>query len=57
MPLYEFFCQKCEKDFAFSSSISEYERKRTEGIQCPECGSAEVARQMSSFQVKTTKKS
>jgi putative FmdB family regulatory protein len=57
MPIYEFLCQKCGKGFVFSSSISEYERKRTEGFQCPECGSSEIVRQMSSFQVKTTKKS
>jgi putative FmdB family regulatory protein len=57
MPIYEFLCQKCGKGFVFSSSISEYERKRTEGFQCPECGSPEVVRQMSSVQVKTTKKS
>ena len=30
MPIYEFLCQKCGKGFVFSSSISEYERKRTE---------------------------
>ena len=57
MPIYEFLCQKCGKSFVFSSSMREYERKRTEGFQCPECGNSEVVRQMSSFQVKTTKKS
>jgi putative FmdB family regulatory protein len=57
MPLYEFLCQKCGKGFVFSASISDYEPKRTEGFQCPECGSPEVVRQMSSVQVKTTKKS
>ena len=57
MPTYEFLCQKCQKDFVFSSSVSEYERKKAEGFQCPECGSSEVVREMSSFQVKTTKKS
>jgi putative FmdB family regulatory protein len=57
MPIYEFLCQQCGKGFVFSASISDYERKGTEGFQCPECGSSEVVRQMSSFQVKTTKKS
>jgi putative FmdB family regulatory protein len=57
MPIYEFLCQQCGKGFVFSASISDYERKSTEGFQCPECGSSEVVRQMSSFQVKTTKKS
>jgi hypothetical protein len=40
MPIYEFLCQRCGKGFVFSSSISEYERKRTEGqgdriLSCP----------------------
>ena len=57
MPIYEFLCQQCGKGFVLSSSISEYERKRTEGFQCPECGSSEVVRQIASVQVTTTKKS
>ena len=50
MPIYEFLCQKCGKGFVFSSSISEYERKRTEGFQCSEvaarrsCGRCRVFR-------------
>ena len=43
--------------FEFISSIAEYERKRKEGVQCPECGSSEVVQQISGFQVKTSKKS
>jgi putative FmdB family regulatory protein len=57
MPTYEFLCRKCTKTFEMLASISEYERKRKEGIHCPECGSAEVVQQISSFQVKTSKKS
>jgi putative FmdB family regulatory protein len=57
MPTYEFLCRKCAKTFEMIASITEYERKRKEGIQCPECGSAEVVQQISSFQVKTSKKS
>ena len=57
MPIYEFRCQRCGTGFVFRAAISEYERKRTEGFQCPECGSSEVVRQISSVQVTTTKKS
>lgn len=57
MPTHEFLCRKCVKAFEMIASITEYERKRKEGIQCPECGSSEVVRQISSFQVKTSKKS
>jgi putative FmdB family regulatory protein len=57
MPTYEFLCHKCAKPFEWIASISEYERKRKEGLQCPECGSSEVVQQISGFQVKTSKKS
>lgn len=57
MPTYEFFCHKCAKGFEWSASISEYERKRKEGMRCPDCGSGDVAQQISAFQVKTAKKS
>ena len=57
MPIYEFRCQRCGTGFVFRAAIREYERKRTEGFQCPECGSSEVVRQISSVQVTTTKKS
>lgn len=57
MPTYEFLCRKCVKTFETISSIAEYERKRKEGMQCPECGSADVVQQITGFQVKTSKKS
>jgi len=57
MPTYEFLCQKCGKVFELISSISEYEHKRKEGLQCPGCGSSEIVQQISGFQVKTSKKS
>lgn len=57
MPTYEFLCHQCDKTFELSSSVAEYERKRKEGIRCPACGSSKVEQQISSFQVKTSKKS
>jgi putative FmdB family regulatory protein len=57
MPTYEFLCQKCGKVFELSFSISEYERKEKQGVTCPECGSSKVMRQISGFQIKTSKKS
>jgi putative FmdB family regulatory protein len=57
MPTYEFWCHKCAKTFELIFSLAEYERKRKEGMQCPACGSSEVVQQISSFQVKTSKKS
>jgi putative FmdB family regulatory protein len=57
MPMYEFLCQQCHKGFTLTFSIAEAERKRKEGLQCPECGSSNVVQQISRFQVKTSKKS
>jgi putative FmdB family regulatory protein len=57
MPIYEFLCQQCGKDFTLALSIAEAERKRTEGVQCSGCGSANVVQQISHFQTKTSKKS
>ena len=49
MPIYEFLCQQCSKDFTLALSIAEAERRRQEGFQCPECGSANVVQQISHF--------
>ncbi|MBI4488932.1 MAG: zinc ribbon domain-containing protein [Deltaproteobacteria bacterium] len=57
MPNYEFLCQKCAKVFELTFSITEYKRMKKESIKCPDCGSLKVARQISDFQVKTSKKS
>ena len=57
MPTYEFLCQKCEKPFEQIYSLEEYEREMKKKINCPECGSTRVVRQISAVQVKTSKKS
>lgn len=57
MPTYEFLCQKCSKTFEMVLSMADYERRRKKGIECPKCASSKVIRQISGFQVKTSKKS
>ena len=57
MPTYEFLCRNCGKAFEWISSLSDYERQQKEGIRCPGCASQDVSRQLSSLQVKTSKKS
>ncbi|NLI71036.1 MAG: zinc ribbon domain-containing protein [Firmicutes bacterium] len=47
MPLYEFFCAKCNRRFEKLCSSS-----RKEGIECPQCGS-EAKRVFSTFNCKT----
>ena len=36
MPLYEFFCDKCQKEVSLTLSISEREKG---DAKCPQCGS------------------
>jgi putative FmdB family regulatory protein len=54
MPFYEFACQDCRKQFSLVLSIKERESGR---VTCPECGSTKVTPLISSFMVKTSKKS
>ena len=54
MPTYDFECQKCDKSFTLTMSVSEYEKK---GFRCPECKSNNVKQQITHFQTKTSKKS
>ena len=55
MPTYEFQCVKCRKRFDLVYTIMEYERK-AKNIKCPKCSSTMVGRQISAFEVKTSKK-
>jgi putative FmdB family regulatory protein len=57
MPIYEFLCQQCGKNFTLALSIAESARKRKEGFQCSGCGSTNIVQQISHFQTKTSKKS
>jgi putative FmdB family regulatory protein len=57
MPTYEFRCQKCNKSFKLTFSISEFERARKAGIKCSICRSSRVVQQVPVFQVQTSKKS
>jgi putative FmdB family regulatory protein len=54
MPVYDFKCEKCNKSFSMSMSISEYEKK---DFKCPECRSSKVKQQITPFQTKTSRKS
>ena len=54
MPTYEFRCEKCEKKFTRTLTISEYENAK---FRCPKCKSTRVKQEVTSFQVVTSKKS
>jgi putative FmdB family regulatory protein len=54
VPVYEFKCQKCGKEFTVVLSVKQYEQKE---FACPDCKAGEVERLITSAQVITSKKS
>jgi putative FmdB family regulatory protein len=54
MPRYEFLCEKCQKPFELTMTISEHEKR---DVRCPMCKSTRVTPQLSGFMGQTTKKS
>jgi putative FmdB family regulatory protein len=52
---YEFRCQKCRKKFEVILSFADYDQKKGR-TKCPKCGSRRLSRQISIFEVKTSKK-
>lgn len=54
MPLYEFFCDKCEKEVSLTLSMSEKEKGEA---KCPECGSRTMRPLVGTFFSKTSRKS
>ena len=44
MPIYEFHCQKCDKDSELLVRSSKWE-----GTKCPHCGSTRLAKRLSVF--------
>jgi putative FmdB family regulatory protein len=54
MPLYEFFCDKCQKEVSLTLSMSEREKG---GAECPQCGGRELRPLVGTFFSKTSRKS
>ncbi len=54
VPIYEFKCQKCGKEFDLALSVKQYERKE---VVCPGCQGTEVEPLITSTNVITSKKS
>jgi putative FmdB family regulatory protein len=45
MPIYEYSCNKCGKNFEVLQSMGE----GAEGLTCPSCGESELSKQFSTF--------
>lgn len=54
MPVYEFVCLDCRKEFDVVKSMNEFNAK---SVKCPKCGSKKLDRLWSSVFVETSKKS
>jgi putative FmdB family regulatory protein len=54
VPVYEFYCAKCDKEFEVIRSVREYDPAK---VRCPECRSRRVERRWSRVFAVTSKKS
>jgi putative FmdB family regulatory protein len=54
MPVYEFRCNACGKEFQIVESIKDYDPRK---VKCPKCRRSRVERVWSEVQVVTSKKS
>jgi putative FmdB family regulatory protein len=54
MPMYEFACLDCGREFTLILSLREYERK---DVSCPQCKSKSIERLVTTCEVITSRKS
>lgn len=54
MPVYEYRCKECNKEFTVTMSISEKESKK---VTCPSCKKESVEQLITPFMTKTSRKS
>jgi putative FmdB family regulatory protein len=55
MPVYEYFCESCKKEFEAILTLSEHDHE--EKIVCPKCGKHKVHQVAAAFTAVTSKKS
>ena len=54
MPLYEYFCQKCQREITVPMTISQHDKG---GGVCPQCGGRDLRPLVGSFFAQTSRKS
>jgi len=55
MPVYEYACKDCGREFTIYLSLKEFEEKPE--VKCTYCGKGNVQRKITGFFAKTSKKS
>ena len=56
MPVYDYRCNHCDHDFVVIESLEEHEEHEGTDPKCPECGSDDVQRVITSVNIQTPKK-
>jgi putative FmdB family regulatory protein len=54
MPVYEYHCDKCDREVTLTLTISQHEKGP---VKCPQCGSKALRPLLSTFMSQTAKKS
>ena len=54
MPMYEYLCLDCKKEFLLALTLKEHENREA---TCPSCGSKKLEQEITSFIAKTASKS
>lgn len=54
MPVYDYTCRACKKNFTVILSLKEYEKGK---VKCPSCRSSKVEQRPATFFAVTSKKS
>ncbi|MGD0916958.1 MAG: zinc ribbon domain-containing protein [Thermodesulfobacteriota bacterium] len=54
MPNYDYRCVKCNKEFSAILSIRDHDARKA---KCPKCGGKKLEQRITSFMVKTSRKS
>jgi putative FmdB family regulatory protein len=55
MPIYDFKCLGCGKEFTVTAAVSQLEKGRA--AKCPTCGKKKVQQLLTAFTAKTSRKS
>ena len=54
MPVYEYYCDKCDREVTLTLTISQHEKGQ---IKCAKCGGTALRPLLSAFMSQTSKKS